>query len=381
VASHVLLVDDRPEDLELVEAAFATQTSVDLKHPQDVTEEDLARATVVLVDYELHHWGERDDLPSASLQPLNGVALAATYRSFAKERIDRPMAIALYSGKLSELGPIPSETRPHVLATLGGIQWVFPKADPDPAAGSASVAALVRSALSLGAAVEGLPHAWPVGVEDVRRQVGELLHLAPESDPEERLWHDVARCWPPMYEMSTASHGMWFLDWMLHQILPYPTFLLDKMTLAARLRFQPEALDEVLQGDTPVAHQLRVLEYGGILSDFLGSRWWAAGVSSFIKGLRSDPDSDLGSLIARMSGVEGASPLDQPVVCYDKKIGQLGALYDESRAVRIFPDLWPVFADPAHAPKDLLADPAINELSKRAAGMIVVRTPQDGSLS
>lgn len=370
---HVLLVDDEAGALEDVRRVFEKRTSVELLHPQSVTEDHLAAASLVLVDYELKSWDERDSQSCASMQPLNGVALASVYRSFAKERFRRPVAVALYSGRLSELAPIPSETRPHVLANLGSLEWVFSKVDPRAVTAGQDLENLVRSSVSLASAVEALPPAWPVEVDQVRWQVQQLLASPTEGEDAAAFWGAIAQCHPPMYEMSTASHGMWFLDWMLYHILPYSTFLIDRMSLGAMLKFVPTALDEVLKGDSVVADRLRSVEYTGVLHDFNGRRWWQPGVAALAKDMRdATPEFHVGARIEAVTGVSGTWRGDFPVVCYDGRLAQLPTLYEVSEAVEIRPDLWPAFARQAYAPRHMMEDPAIATLAERAATMAFV---------
>ena len=373
MATHILIVDDEANDLDHVRRAFEALGAVDLKHPQQVVPEDLAEASLVLVDYEMRHWDERFEQTTASMQPQNGVALAAIYRSFAKERFNRPMAVALYSGRLSELSKIPSETRPHVLASLTSLEWVFPKVADDSASPEDDTARLAERATWLAEAAEALPNAWPEEFDAVRAQVEELLDSPQDPDLSETCWKAVSRCHPPMFEMSSSSHGIWFLDWLLHDILPYPTFLFDRMSLAAALQLAPTGVDALIAADSAIAEQLRQAEYTGILSRFDGQRWWGPMVNALITRVRGDDrETNLGVLFAAGVGGVDVYPGDDPVVCYDAKLAKLPDLYERREAIEIRPDLWPVFARPAHAPRTLCEDAAIAALAKRAGAATIV---------
>ena len=94
----VLHVDDSPDDLHTWRDAVNASGVVWLKlrHPQQVTAEDLKQARVVLVDVRLESWPERDALPALSLQPANGLALLAILQEHAYENSkERPRAFLL----------------------------------------------------------------------------------------------------------------------------------------------------------------------------------------------------------------------------------------------------------------------------------------------
>ena len=79
---QILVVDDEPEKVENslgIEVAPEDANLVVL-HPRDVTQNDLASCTVVVVDHYLEDWPERDYQPLA-MQPADGFAVAAVIRS------------------------------------------------------------------------------------------------------------------------------------------------------------------------------------------------------------------------------------------------------------------------------------------------------------
>ena len=80
--------------------------------------ERLKEADLVLVDYRLKNWQERNNLgPVISLKPINGLALSAVLRAHAEEHGATPTAFALRSGHLGDIsGQFPAESRVHVLA-------------------------------------------------------------------------------------------------------------------------------------------------------------------------------------------------------------------------------------------------------------------------
>jgi hypothetical protein len=89
----------RPCDKRLLEDSIPSI----VRHPNDVTPGDLKQAKLILVDYKLDHWPERDNQHTPSLKPLDGIALIAVLRSNLASLKAAPTAFALNSGMLEEL--------------------------------------------------------------------------------------------------------------------------------------------------------------------------------------------------------------------------------------------------------------------------------------
>jgi len=78
----ILFVDDDPEDVSrFVDSLAREGAEAKALHPQDLTLDDLASASLVLVDSRLEDWPERDALTQIALKPINGKALAAILRA------------------------------------------------------------------------------------------------------------------------------------------------------------------------------------------------------------------------------------------------------------------------------------------------------------
>ena len=80
----IVFVDDRPDDVTRFVESLAGRAECKAVHPQDLTIEDLASASLVLIDSRLEDWPERDALPQIALKPLDGKALAAVLRGHAE---------------------------------------------------------------------------------------------------------------------------------------------------------------------------------------------------------------------------------------------------------------------------------------------------------
>jgi hypothetical protein len=346
---HVLIIDDKSDDERVRVGALDRQVDASVQHPQDVTEYDLRSADLVLVDYKLDYWPERDNASSISLKPQNGLALAAVLREQARanEPAAHPIAFGLRSAHLDKLsGDLPPESREHALARAHNLEWVFPKTE------TSWNIPVDEQIVSLAQAVQQLPPEWPQ--DDPERTsaiVGRLLALELEAPWAQTAQEEVEECHPPLHDLSRASHGLAVLRWLLHSILPYPCFLWDAHHLAARLRVTCESLSKALSEDNDLARLLQPFRYEGILTGFLGSRWWRCGVEALVWELTDGDPFDIRripSALASNTSVDlQPSEYIQPVVCVDHNHVPLPTLFGIEDAVRIQPDDWPPYADQA----------------------------------
>jgi hypothetical protein len=348
----VLIIDDLPGDQGLRIAELGKKARVRGVHPEEVAETMLIDADLVLVDYVLEHWPERDASESISRIPLDGFALAAILRGHTLMKTSSPTALAIYSARLDELSrPLPSEPREHVIARAHNLEWVFSKVE------ASQGVPLAEQIASLASAVKLLPKSWPSGNEaQTRGQVQKLLGL-PDQPWTEQAWEETNNCYPPIHELSEWTHGLAFVRWMLHRILPYPCFLLDATYLAARLRISPLSLVAEYTENSQFRRMLANSEYKGMLAGFLGPRWWRAGVETTLWKLTKGNSFDTKALhnTLRQKGARRLRPagMDQPVVCLDENYRPTDNFGSYQTAVRVQPDDWPPYADQAWIPIEL----------------------------
>ena len=346
---RVLVIDDKSDDERVRVGELHAEVDATVQHPQDVTQYDLQSCDLVLVDYRLEYWPERDNASSISLKPLNGVALAAVLReqAYANRPVARPIAFGLRSGYLSELsGDLPPQEREHAIARALNLEWVFPK---DQASWGVPV---VQQIVSLAHAVQQLPREWP---QDNSERTWAIVHKLLASPPEEpwmpSAQEDVEACHPPVHELRDASHGLAFLRWLLHQVLPYPCFLWGAHHLAGRLRVTYESLSNALSEDNDLNRLLEHIRYKGILSDFLGPRWWRSGAEAFVWELTDGNPFDVRQIASILASKTSAklqsTEYVEPVVSVDHNHLPLPTLSSIEDAVRIQPDDWPPYADQA----------------------------------
>jgi hypothetical protein len=313
-------------------------------HPQDLTIEDLGAASLVLIDSRLEEWPERDALPAISLKPLDGKALAAVLRAHAdKAKGTGLTAFAILTAHSEDFSEtVQSENQEHALARSNNLEWFFRK--------TTNVETLTKQLFILATAVTLLPETWPLSnPEESQKLMVQLLALKEERNWFSRALLDVGKCHPPIRELSEWSHGIELLRWILHRIIPYPCFLWDRVRVAARLRMTVASLDTVLSSDSDLAKAISECEYTGIASQFLGRRWWRAGLESTVWELTDGNPFDISvlknTLAARSTTEIQWTAQEDPIVCIDERYRTLEEFHDIPSAVRLMLDDWPSYAD------------------------------------
>lgn len=341
----VLIVDDNDGDARATKFALGESLISRARSPNDVSDIDLSRADLVLLDFKLDAWPERDGQSTPSLKPRDGVALAAILRSnMGIARRASPTAFALRSGKLQDINGDPDyRGREHVIARSLELEWAFSK--------GMDVGQFASQAQSLAVAVKQFPRKWP-SIEKGRARLFKLLMAEGSSGWGRRAKDEIESASPPEDVLAIASNGTAVLRWLLHEILPYPTFLLDERYLAARLRIDPSSLSTALNtaSGKKIVRALRSFEYRGILHDFLGRRWWRAGIEHWLwsktHGRPQNTDALRNVVKAILPRVQ-LSSLENPVVAVDDRFRPTDTLVELRDAVQVNSDDWPKFADSA----------------------------------
>ena len=336
----ILVVDDEADKLERG-LAFALGDAAELvvRHPSDVESEDVRRAHLVLVDYLLEDWPERDGQPVA-FNIRTGLALATVLREVADESSNSHLtAVALHTAHLADAsGRIRPPHSRHVVARLNNLYWVFEKRDPD----------RIQGVVQLAGAAQCLEGDWPVDPSASEGRVRRLLKLDDEAGWAKRAWDAVRECQPPIHELGGGRHGVLFLRWLLHQVLPYPCFLWDMHWVAARLRLSLADLQRLVASDCELARDLDQLKYTGLMAGFLGDRWWRTAMEDYAWELGGRSSGKPGKFEQELSEKAGEEPElvapHDPVVCLNRELRPEGVA-SAGDAVRLRPDYWPPFAD------------------------------------
>ena len=342
----ILVVDDKPDDLRSpLKLALESHARVTVRHPSDIELSDLTKAHLVLMDYRLDDWEERDG-QTVAFNVRTGMALAAVLREAADEETPgRLTAIALHTGHLADAsGRIRRPHSSHVVARLNNLEWVFEKSDNELGP------ELYRPVGQLAHAAQRLQGDWPADSSASEARTRELLNPDDEAEWSARAWREVRECQPPVYELGGGPHGVLFLRWLLHQILPYPCFLWSVDWVAARLRIPVKDFERLMASDCDLARDLEQLKYTGILAGFLGDRWWRPAIEDYAWELGGESAGRPGEFEDRLGekareDLELVAPRD-PVVCLDRDFQPRGVASPQD-AVRVRPDYWPPFADAA----------------------------------
>jgi len=343
----VLLIDDEPDTLSYLNPIAEGSADLKIVHPSTVTYADLAAAQLVLVDFVLDKWNGKNASSELALQPMDGLALTNILKSHLRFKNNpTPIAFAVLSGELSRLtDPFPADSREHMVAQTTNLEWAFQKGKPNKL--------LVRQFVSLARAVNELPKAWPQDkLEDLQELLQKLLSIPAEAVWKDSAVGDVLKCHPPVRELSTWSHGLAFIRWLLHSIQPYPCFLMDARQVAIRLRITYQSFQKVLNEADPLVEQLKPSEYSGILSEFDGPRWWRSGIDALIWQLTEQEPFSASALSKKLTGISpNAVPIaiSNPVIRIDAEYRPVDEFIDASECVRLVPDDWPPFADQAWA--------------------------------
>ena len=361
---RVLFLDDKEDVVrDAVRVAFSDQkVETRLLHPESVEQGDLDWADLVISDYFLEVWTERDEQISVSRKPVDGLAVIASLRSnrlptFDQRRSgalpERPLAFALWSAHLPQVAfDLPDFVLPHVFSRENNLEWAFKRNDLLAVRGLAQVCSLA------GAVVE-LASMTPVA----GREVEDLMQmLALQSGA---VWSDQAResvlsCRPPIHELGPRTRGLSIVRWLMHRILPYPCFLMNETELRARLR-----VDELGSEASELAIELAEFRYTGLLADFSEPLWWRVAVESWLWDLGGTSQTSA-SGIAAVSVAKGAQRKNEwinPVPVINASLERTSFLCEIGDVVRVRPDDWPVFAEDAYAAlEDVKADPALQSI-------------------
>ena len=348
----ILVVDDQPSKVRKpMDAALNGHARVHVLHPSDVRQQDLKRSDLVLVDYVLDDWPERMKLPVAA-SPTTGLALATVLREVCDTFTPRTLTcIALQTGHLSRAKgriQLPSVKARHVLARLNNLEWVFEKAQKN---ASPDDDLRYDQMVLLAEATRSLRRRWPIDQTQFAARTQDLLGMDETADWFERCWRDVCECQPPIHEFLGGSHGIFFLRWLLHQILPYPCFLWDAYSVAARLRLSVTDLQRLVLTNSSFGNELTSLKYTGILAGFLGDRWWRSAIEHYAWNLANRSSGGIDALRDRLFEETGEKvdldPHDHPVVCLDENLQPSPIFSSPSEAVNVRPDHWPAFAESA----------------------------------
>jgi hypothetical protein len=188
-APRVLFIDDSdqvdPAQLRNLLEPYGVEAR--LRHPEVAIRNDLDWANLIVVDYFLTFWPERDEVESVARRPCDGLAAAASMRSVLlpslTERLpgalpSRSVAFAMWSSNLKEATfDLPQVVLPHVFARENNLEWAFGRDELLDEQGDRQIAILARAAASL-------PEQWPSEPSGAEEQMLIMLGIMDAEDSE-----------------------------------------------------------------------------------------------------------------------------------------------------------------------------------------------------
>jgi len=349
----IVFVDDELSEVGGLARACKRHCNVIERTFEDLTLRDIQRADLLLVDFSIQAWPAIHAIQTMTLAPKDGLAVIEIIKSLYREKtLKKPIAFAVLTGDLEKLtNPFPPSRREHMVADITKLEWAFQKATPQ--------SQLVTQITDLAAAISSLPSTWPYSSNTKKDKVlKELLNLDSKASWAPSARADVSRCHPPIQELSAWSHGLAFVRWVLHRILPYPTFLLDDAQVALRLGVTKESFCAAIGKSSGLRRLLEPVRYSGILADFKGARWWRAGIDSVLWELSKDDPysrSALKRALGRKFPTAVYLDLMNPVPCVNEQY-EFTNFAEASKCVRLRPDDWPSYAEDAWAEKAVIAN-------------------------
>jgi len=284
-------------------------------------------------------------------RPMDGLAVASIIRAHLRsDRFERhpPVGIALFSAKLSKVTPGFKNPPEHLAARTADLEWAFNKSD------AATGAPQAQRVKELAEAISHLAMRWETRAiqanEEAWSDLEKLLGLSTEVEwnPAARL--QIERCHPPMHEMAEWTDGLAVVRWLAQRILPYPTFLIDERHLALRLGIQPKSFQEALQASPQFAEAIQSARYTGILSEFLGKRWWSTGIDSLIWTATQGKSMTIDEVrrwLQNFTEITLAQCSDEYTLIVGPDAEQTEEIAPFDQCVQIQPDDWPPYAKPA----------------------------------
>lgn len=373
-SKRFVYIDDRP-DAAVVEALGDENVAVfrfpeDLSNRMDELVPLIHECSVIIVDLKLaEHDADSELLSNKDLYPKDGLALKEILASILTERaslldansesamIDvepRTTAFVLYSGELDSLGGgAPAKGREHVVAKRIRAEWVlFKRPDARPSS-QRDLTILEELAIAVEAVVavnwSGLQER-----EALLDAITSLLDLDLTAD-----WATVAKRHifenrAPLQSLA-EDDGVALIRWMLHLVLPYPSLFLDAVEVSVLCRVQPEwGTIQLEEENSAISKLFETSRYNGILSKFLGPRWWRAGVLAALRTATDGSPHDADVLSSRFHSMyDLAVPILRiatPVRTVDEEFRLTTNIVDVEEAVRLEPEEWPAELGPPWIP-------------------------------
>lgn len=344
----IVYIDDKPEDFMAVAEGEQKSKIQPFSYEENENPEEAfaaaKRAHVWLFDFFLfaNRRSEAND--------ENGLSLFQKWRAAVGG--GRPTTVlissALESAVKEPLGPV---ERHHVVAQARGVEWIGDKSGET-----------LRRLLELADGVNLIAEALqPTGEDGKKFGTYELEQLCVDvlGVPREAEWahsaqRHVDRARPPREVPieSPAATARVIIGWLISHVLPYPSFLLTDAQAALRLQIMPDSfrsLADAAKVDEQHRATLTACRYTGPLAEFLGRRWWRAGIDDLAWQL-SEAEGGFSAALETLAGdvpVERLDGLDEPVLVSDADLVETSEVAEARECVRITDEDFPANVEPA----------------------------------
>jgi hypothetical protein len=182
-----------------------------------------------------------------------------------------------------------------------------------------------------------------------------LLVLPKDAAWTERAQEELRSARPPVSQKDEEVTELvcgpsQFIRWMCHRALPFPGMLLSDLYAAWALGFSIEAFRSItaLSASTPWLRDLASAQYAGPLNQFIGRRWWRAGIDHLLWTLdqESSKQQDRSKALSTLVPNADAGKLRSSsthVVTWTPKFteNEIASIED---AVQLHPPGWPAEA-------------------------------------
>jgi hypothetical protein len=357
VVSKIVFIDDEPDPIRTLvnSCARGRFEFFDPKTPSELTKGlDAAKSADLLVlDF---FWGAQDD-QAAALIDDNGLSILRKWFRVVKD--SRPPT-ALVSNHIEKvlLSATPAGKR-HIDAKKLGVEWVGEKDDFD------SILELANESERIAVATKSMRRVRRANSErNTRHPALEFLCVSVLGAPKKARWkatleRQVDSSRPPQFiSLGETACSREIMAWLLHNVLPYPSFLLTDLHAAVRLGIELSSFEKLACSERKSRLSVAIKEalYSGPLDRFLGRRWWRAGIDYLVWTLSQSPEGYSKS-VARLGG-RGIKMLglEDPVVLSDADLVETDKVAESSACVRAQDEDFPPNVEPAWVPKTLAAN-------------------------
>lgn len=336
-----LFIDDNPEDLlNALRPAWPDKLEdLEVLDPSEVVPSHFENVDACFVDFDLSEWHSRLDEEEGTssciaTRPKDGHALIAVLRSYI-DKNHTATAFCMLTNRLGKVADgIPNQRTPYTASRAHGYDWVLDKDEKR----------VLERIESVTDASNSLKY---ISKDNIRSVFDWLEPSRTESGQHfESTELAIERCRPPVHDFLEPAHSLVVLRWLLHRVLPYPSFLIGTNVLAARLGVKPQLLPELEEKWS----ELNACRYNGPGNMLFECRWWRPAVERLLRattnGQSLNPTA-VWEAIQKNCSIEFSegSKIEEAVPTLDPITLQFSDVKERSDCIEVRPDDWPEFAD------------------------------------